>query len=156
MHRNSWHPETFRKEYKKFCRRTGQPVPETVGETVRCIYESLAMKYRYALEQLERMTGKNFTTLHILGGGANAGLLCQMTADACRLMVKAGPVEATALGNILIQLKALHAIHDIDKGRRLIAVTEKITEYAPQNRKKDAWENAYHRFVTIMQMEKER
>ncbi len=114
------------------------------------------MKYRYALEQLERMTGKNFTTLHILGGGANAGLLCQMTADACRLMVKAGPVEATALGNILIQLKALHAIHDIDKGRRLIAVTEKITEYAPQNRKKDAWENAYHRFVTMMQMEKER
>ena len=149
-------PGNIPERIQKFCRRTGQPVPETVGETVRCIYESLALKYRYALEQLEGMTGKNFTILHILGGGANAGLLCQMTADACRLMVKAGPVEATALGNILIQLKALHAIHDIDKGRRLIAVTEKITEYAPQNRKKDAWENAYHRFVTMMQMEKER
>ena len=149
-------PGNIPERIQKFCRRTGQPVPETVGETVRCIYESLALKYRYALEQLEGMTGKNFTTLHILGGGANAGLLCQMTADACRLIVKAGPVEATALGNILIQLKALHAIHDIDKGRRLIAVTEKITEYAPQNRKRDAWENAYHRFVTMMQMEKER
>lgn len=79
-----------------------------------------------------------------------------MTADSCHLTVKAGPVEATALGNILIQLKALHAIRDIDEGRRLIAATEKITEYMPQNRKKDAWENAYHRFVTIIQMEKER
>ena len=149
-------PENMLREITAYCEETGQAVPESVGETVRCIYESLALKYRYALEQLEGMTGKNFTILHILGGGANAGLLCQMTADACRLMVKAGPVEATALGNILIQLKALHAIHDIDKGRRLIAVTEKITEYAPQNRKKDAWENAYHRFVTMMQMEKER
>ena len=89
-------PGNIPERIQKFCRRTGQPVPETVGETVRCIYESLALKYRYALEQLEGMTGKNFTILHILGGGANAGLLCQMTADACRLMVKAGPVEGTA------------------------------------------------------------
>lgn len=84
-------PGNIPERIQKFCRRTGQPVPETVGETVRCIYESLVLKYRYALEQLEGMTGKNFTILHILGGGANAGLLCQMTADACRLMVKSRP-----------------------------------------------------------------
>ncbi len=149
-------PGNIPERIQSFCRRTGQTVPETVGETVRCIYESLALKYRYALEQLEKMTGKSFTTLHILGGGANAGLLCQMTADACELTVKAGPVEATALGNILIQLKALHAICDIAEGRHLIAATEKITEYKPQNQKYDAWENAYRKFVTMMQMEKER
>ncbi len=149
-------PGNIPERIREFCRRTGQTVPETVGETVRCIYESLALKYRYALEQLEKMTGKSFTTLHILGGGANAGLLCQMTADACELTVKAGPVEATALGNVLIQLNALHTIRNMDEGRRLIAATETITEYKPQNLKNNAWENAYHKFVTIMEMEKER
>ena len=145
-------PEKKKKKKKK----KGQRIPVTPGQIVRCIDESLAMKYRMTMEEIQDVVGKEYPKIYMVGGGIQSRLLCQMTADACRLMVKAGPVEATALGNILIQLKALHAIHDIDKGRRLIAVTEKITEYAPQNRKKDAWENAYHRFVTMMQMEKER
>ncbi len=149
-------PGNIPERIQEFCQRSGQPAPKTVGEIVRCIYESLALKYRYALEQLEVMTGQKFTVLHILGGGANAGLLCRMTADACRLTVKAGPVEATALGNIIIQLKALSVIHDIDEGRQIIAKTEKIKEYHPQKTQSLLWENAYERFLTIVNMEKER
>lgn len=151
-------PGNIPERIRNFCRRTGQSVPETVGEIARCIYESLALKYRYALEQLETMTGRSFTVLHILGGGANAEILCQMTADSCQLTVQAGPVEATALGNIILQLQALSAIRDIDEGRRLIARTEKIIKYQPQDTEhnRSVWDDAYERFKTILQMEKER
>ncbi len=91
---------------RAFCRRNGQPVPESVGAVMRCIYESLALKYRFALDQLSEATGKRFSALHILGGGTKDGLLCRMTADCSGLPVLAGPVEATALGNIVLQLIA--------------------------------------------------
>ena len=82
---------------------------------MRCIYESLALKYRFALGQLEAATGRRFAALHVLGGGAKDGLLCRMTADATGLRTAAGPVEATALGNILIQLVALGMLPSIDE-----------------------------------------
>ena len=82
---------------RDFCRRTGQPVPETVGQVMRCIYESLALKYRFALGQLTQATGKKFSALHVLGGGTKDGLLCRMTAACTGIPVIAGPVEATAL-----------------------------------------------------------
>ena len=110
---------------RDFCRRTGQPVPETVGQVMRCIYESLALKYRFALGQLTQATGKKFSALHVLGGGTKDGLLCRMTAACTGIPVIAGPVEATALGNILIQLKALGQLESIAQGRELIARTEK-------------------------------
>ena len=126
---------------QNYCRRTGQREPQTVGEIMRCIYESLAMKYRYALEQLQRTTGKHFIVLHVLGGGAKDRLLCQMSADSTGLPVIAGPVEATALGNIVIQLVALGMLPNIRAGRLLIAKSEKLSRYAPEE--PDAWNRAY-------------
>ena len=133
---------------REFCRRTGQPVPETVGQVMRCIYESLALKYRFALEQLSRATGKQFSVLHMLGGGAKDGLLCRMTADCAGIPVVAGPVEATALGNILIQLVALNCLHDLDEGRALIARTEPLRRFEPET--SCAWDAAFTRCKTIL------
>ena len=135
---------------QEFCRKTGQPVPETVGAVMRCIYESLALKYRYAIEQLSAVTGRAFTTLHVLGGGTKDRLLCQMTADCCGLTVKAGPVEATALGNIMIQLKALGLLDSITQGRRLIAETEVIKTYTPSTQNYAEWNAAYDRFKALL------
>lgn len=133
---------------REFCRRTNQPVPGTVGEIMRCIYESLALKYRFALDQLSQATGKRFSSLHILGGGAKDGLLCRMTADCTGIPVVAGPVEATALGNILIQLVALDEVKDIQEGRALIAAAEPVKRFAPAPQ--DGWDRAYETFQTIV------
>ncbi|MEG2054629.1 MAG: FGGY-family carbohydrate kinase, partial [Oscillospiraceae bacterium] len=132
----------------EFCKRTNQKVPETVGEIMRCIYESLALKYRFALEQLTEVTGKNFDVLHILGGGTKDKLLCQMTANSCNIPVVAGPIEATALGNIIIQLKALGEIKDIDAGRKLIQNTETLLHYTPCD--EFLWNQAYNKYKTIL------
>lgn len=133
---------------QEFCRRTGQPVPETVGQIMRCIYESLALKYRFALDQLSQATGKTFGSLHILGGGTKDGLLCRMTADCTGIPVIAGPVEATALGNILIQLVALGEVKDMEEGRALIAATEPEKYFAPSAQ--DDWNEAYEMYKTIV------
>lgn len=133
---------------KAYCEKTGQEVPETVGETVRCIYESLALKYRYALEQISQCTGKSFDVLHILGGGTKDGFLCELTANSINLPVTAGPVEATALGNIALQLIALGEIKDIDEGRKIISKTESVKTFNPLHDAK--WDAAYNRFVKII------
>src|SRR5260370_5998077 len=86
-----------------FCRQTGQAEPADAGATVRCALESLALRYRWVLEKLERLAGRRLERIHIVGGGCQNGLLCQLTADACDRPVLAGPVEATALGNVLTQ-----------------------------------------------------
>ncbi|MEG2036579.1 MAG: rhamnulokinase family protein [Ruthenibacterium sp.] len=133
---------------QEFCRKTGQQVPQSVGEIMRCIYESLALKYRFAIEQLQTVTGKHFTALHVLGGGTKDGLLCQMSANSTGLPVVAGPIEATALGNIVIQLVALGELADIAAGRALIAATETLKHYAPAET--DAWNKAYEAYKTIL------
>lgn len=131
-----------------YCRRTGQPVPGTVGEITRCIYESLALKYRYAVEQLGTVTGRPFDTLHIVGGGAQAKLLCQMSANSTGLPVVAGPVEATALGNILIQLVALGVLPNLDAGRELVEKSEPLHRYLPADAAD--WNQAYERFKKLL------
>ena len=133
---------------RAFCRRNGQPVPESVGAVMRCIYESLALKYRFALDQLSEATGKRFSALHILGGGTKDGLLCRMTADCSGLPVLAGPVEATALGNIVLQLIALGELRDVDEGRALIARTESVKRFEPGEQ--NAWNRAYETYKTIL------
>lgn len=115
-----------------FCSETGQEVPQTTGELIACIYRSLATTYHDAICGLSEMTGKAFSSISLLGGGVQAELLCQVTADICQLPVQAGPVEATALGNMLIQLVALGAISSIDEGRILLGKTEKIARYLPR------------------------
>lgn len=134
---------------RAFCERTGQKVPETVGDIMCCINQSLAMKYRYTLEQIEACTGKHFNMINMIGGGIQSKLLCQMTASANNRKVFAGPVEATALGNIAVQLMALGEIKDVKEARQIIANSEKTYEYLPKDQEK--WDAAYEKFKTIIQ-----
>ncbi len=133
---------------REICRLSGQPIPESVGSVMRCIYESLALKYCLALRQLQTLTGKQFTALHLLGGGAKDRLLCQMTADSLGIPVIAGPVEATAIGNVLIQLVALGALPDIAAGRELVQTMGLTATYMPKSTSE--WSRAfaiYRRYV---------
>lgn len=137
---------------REYCKRTNQPVPESDGALVRCIYESLAMKYKMALSQISDNTNRQFDVLHLLGGGTKDGFLCQMTANSLGIPVVAGPAEATALGNILLQLIALGDISDIEQGRMFIREQENVKTYTPENI--EPWENAYKKFCTVMQTAK--
>lgn len=143
-------PGDMPERIRTFCQRTGQRVPITIGEVSRCVYESLALKYRYALEQLQHLTGRSFPVLHILGGGSNAALLCQMTANSCGIPVVAGPAEATALGNILIQLTALGYLQDLEAGRKLVMQTEQVQTYLPAENR-SSWEYAYSNFRKLLE-----
>lgn len=131
-----------------YCQRTGQRIPETDGALVRCIYESLAMKYRYAIEQIQENTGKRFDVLHLLGGGTKDAFLCQMTADTLGFNVVAGPTEATALGNILLQLIALGEISDLSAGRAIIRSQEAVKVFYPVPSAE--LENAYQAFCKVL------
>lgn len=114
-----------------YCHKTGQPVPETPGAVFRCIYESLAMKYRRALDELETCTGETYPVIHLVGGGAKDRLLCQLTADFCQRPVIAGPVEATVYGNAAIQLLSIGAIQTLEEARKCIAASEQMQTYQP-------------------------
>jgi len=133
---------------RAFCERTGQRVPQTVGEIMCCINQSLALKYRYALEQIEVCTGKRFHKIHMIGGGIQSKLLCQMTASASGRKVVAGPVEATALGNIVVQLMSLGEIQDVKEARAIIRNSEQTYVYEPQDSK--LWNVAYEKFVRMI------
>lgn len=133
---------------RAYCESTNQKVPETIGQIVRCIYESLAMKYRLALEQIGECTGKKFDVLHLMGGGTKDGFLCELTAQSLGIPVVAGPIEATALGNIVLQLIALGEIDSIEEGRRLIAETEKVKTFSQEHT--SDWDEAYERFCKII------
>lgn len=122
------------------CERTGQPVPRTEGQIVRCINESLAMKYRLAFDEIRTCTGKEYPAIHMVGGGTQSALLCQMTADACGCPVYVGPVEATVYGNIGIQLMADGTVADLEEIRRVVRASEKIRKFEP--REHERWENA--------------
>lgn len=133
---------------KNYCKATNQYVPETVGELVRCVYESLALKYRYALAQISECTGKEFQNLNLLGGGTKDGFLCEMTANCINMPVIAGPVEATALGNIILQLIALGEIESVEQGRQIIANTEKVKTYTPDHN--PDWDSAYEKYIRLI------
>ena len=129
---------------REFCRRTGQNIPESAGSIVRCIHESLALKYRSALEEIKSCTGKSYQVIHMVGGGTQSTLLCQMTANACACPVIAGPVEATVYGNAAVQLLAAGAIKNLEEARSLIAASEKTVRYEPKDISK--WEKIYQKF----------
>jgi len=116
---------------------TGQPVPVDNGVLFRAALEGLALRYRLTLESLERLTESSIKTIHIVGGGSLNALLCQMTADACNRSVVAGPVEATAIGNVVMQMIGSGKLHSIDEARRLIRNSFPVTTYLPQNT--EAW-----------------
>lgn len=130
-----------------YCKETGQPVPQTPAAFTRCIFESLALLYRKTLLQLEQLTGNKIEVLHIVGGGSKNGLLNQFTADACGVDVIAGPVEATALGNILIQAIALGEVADLARARGLVRLNFETTRFKPAD--SFAWPAAFQRFEAL-------
>lgn len=133
---------------KEYCKKTNQYVPQTVGEIMRCIYESLALKYRLTFDGIMECTGKSYDRIHVMGGGTKDKLLLGMTAQSCNVNVYGGPIEATALGNIAIQLISSGEIESISKARKIIANGENLTLYKPENR--DGWDEAYARFTEII------
>jgi rhamnulokinase len=132
---------------REYCARSGQEQPESVGAVVRCCLESLALKYRQVLGDLERLAGHRLDTIRIVGGGSLNRMLCQFTADACDRPVAAGPVEATALGNILVQAMARGELADVAAGRQAIAASVPLETYEPRDRA--GWDDAYARFRSL-------
>ncbi len=130
---------------REYCRKTNQYVPETVGEIMRCIYESLAMKYRETFEKIKECTGKDYPVIHVIGGGTKDTLLCQLTANSCGCEVKAGPIEATVLGNLAVQLISHGEIKDIKEAREIIASSENVVTYAPQDA--DLWSENFEKYL---------
>ncbi|MFG2551077.1 rhamnulokinase family protein [Streptomyces sp. NPDC048581] len=114
------------------CRATGQPVPESPAEITRCILDSLALAHRRAIEEARRLADRPVDVVHVVGGGTRNALLCQLTADACGLPVVAGPTEAAALGNVLVQARAHGLVGDLADGRRLLTRTQPFTRYEPR------------------------
>ena len=141
-------PKDMPKKIRDYCKKTGQGEPQTDGALVRCIYESLAMKYRFAIKQIEENTEKKFDVLHLLGGGTKDSFLCQMTADSLNIPVTAGPTEATALGNIMLQLIALGEIESVNAGREIIKSQENLKEYKPID--PQSFEAAYQKFLNAI------
>ena len=135
---------------ENFCRVTGQPAPRDIGQFVRIIFESLALDYRYTLEQLEEIGGKGIEQIHIVGGGSQNHLLCQFTADATGLPVYAGPAEATAIGNILVQAMAFGRISSLDELREVVRCSFSLDLYEPQHT--SGWDERYERFMKLKQM----
>ena len=116
---------------REACRTTGQPIPATPAQITRCILDSLALAHRRAIEDAQRLADHPVDVVHIVGGGVHNTLLCQLTADACGLPVIAGPAEAAALGNVLVQARALGVVGDLGEMRSLLARTQELTRYEP-------------------------
>ncbi|WP_432943883.1 rhamnulokinase [Kribbella sp. CA-253562] len=129
----------------EFCARTGQDKPATRAATVRCVLESLALAYRRTLRSAREIADREIDVVHVIGGGSQNELLCQLTADACGVPVLAGPVEASALGNVLVQARALgEPLPDLSAMRALVRATHRLRRYAPQGRPAD-WDAAESR-----------
>ena len=129
------------------CARAGQPVPAHPGQTVRCILDSLALAHRRAVRQAQDLAGHDVSVVHMVGGGARNTLLCQLTADACGLPVLAGPAEATALGNALIQARAHGAaLADLTGLRGLIRQTQPVRRFEPSGLTR-RWQDAAARLA---------
>ena len=133
----------------QFCQNTGQQVPSTKGEVTRCALESLALKYRNVLEKMEQLRGKPVDVLHIVGGGVQNTLSCQFTANATGKPVVAGPIEATAIGNIMMQAITTGDIASIAEGREIVKRSFDVVTYEPQNT--DQWEEIYQRSRELLE-----
>ncbi|MDR1859651.1 MAG: rhamnulokinase [Bacteroidales bacterium] len=132
-----------------FCVRTGQGQPSSHAQIIRCIYDSLALKYRYTLDQIRQVSNTPFTKIHIIGGGANNRFLNQLTADVTGLTVVAGPTEATATGNILMQAKALGAVNSLAEMRKIIRESFDVEVFTPGTAA--GADGAYVRYCKLLQ-----
>ncbi|PZE22804.1 rhamnulokinase [Paenibacillus xerothermodurans] len=141
------HAGDMRERIRQYCGRTGQPLPDQPGEVVRCILESLALKYRYVFEMTEGLSGQRFDKLHMVGGGIQNALLCQWSANAIGKPIWAGPAEGSAIGNLVVQWIAQGMFADIWEARKVIRESFPVAVYEPEQR--EAWEQAYGRFLQV-------
>ncbi|MDL2217725.1 rhamnulokinase [Christensenellaceae bacterium OttesenSCG-928-M15] len=139
---------------REYCGRTGQRVPQSVGEVARCVYESLALKYRWTIERLEKIKGERVEALNIVGGGIQNTLLNQMVSNSIGRPVITGPVEGAAMGNILMQAVALGELSGIEDVRAVVKNSVETGEYLPKEQ--EEWREAYHRLEALMEDEYDR
>jgi rhamnulokinase len=135
-------PGDMASRIRRFCEETEQRPPEEPAAVARCVFESLALKYRHAIEQAESLAGRAIGTISLVGGGSQNSLLCQLTADATRRPVLAGPVEATALGNLMVQAYARGHLTSLEEIREAVRRSVEVQEYEPQGGE-DGWQEAY-------------
>jgi len=140
-------PDDMPAAMARFCERTGQAAPATHGEFVRCALESLALRYRDVLEKISRISGRRIRVLHIVGGGSRNRLLNQFTADATGVTVVAGPDEATALGNVMLQAIAAGDLASVEEGRAVVRASVELEAFEPRER--DRWAEAFARFTAL-------
>ena len=140
-------PGNMPEKIRAFCKKTNQPVPESKGEVIRCVLQSLALKYRKTVESLEQILGKELPVVHMVGGGIKDTLLCQFTANATGKKVIAGPVEATSIGNLMTQAMALSKINSLQEIRQVVKNSFETTEYLPEDI--EQWNQAYGRFCSF-------
>jgi rhamnulokinase len=141
-------PDDMPQAIRDFCAATGQSAPCDRETMARAVFESLALNYRVTVEQLEKIWGRRVEVIHIVGGGSQNQMLCQMTADACARPVHAGPVEATAIGNLLAQAIAAGYFASWDEAREFVRSAFPLKMYAPRD--PAAWEEAYARFTRLL------
>ena len=141
-------PRDMTQAVRDFCYQTAQGTPQSHGEVIRCIYDSLALKYRYTIEQIREVSDQPIEVIHIIGGGANNHFLNQLTSDATGLRVIAGPTEATAIGNILIQAKALGYVGSLTEIRHIVANSFELVQFVPSAELD--WDEAYNRYLGIL------
>ncbi|MBD5250794.1 MAG: rhamnulokinase [Barnesiella sp.] len=141
-------PADMPKTICEYCEKTGQPVPSDDSAIVRCIFESLAMKYRYVLSLFKEVASNPINRLNVIGGGSRNELLNTLTASAINLPVVAGPVEGTAFGNILVQAKAAGYVDSLDSLREVVRKNVPTKTYLPAN--PEAWDEPYSRFLSII------
>jgi rhamnulokinase len=136
-----------------YCARSGQPIPSTPSEFARCTLESLSLAYREVVDDLEKITGRTLSTIHVVGGGSLNQSLCQMTADACGREVIAGPVEAAALGNAILQAVATGHIGNLGEGQSALRQSVNCRSYAPVPG--HAWSEGYERYKSLVMRRRE-
>ena len=141
-------PGNMPERIREFCKRTNQYIPQTKGEIVRCIFDSLALTYKRTLLRIDELKGTKTTYIHIVGGGTKEEILCQYTADACGVPVCAGPVEATAIGNIAVQMMSQGEIKNLQEAREIIRNSFEVKTYEPENTK--MCDDAYERYLKIV------
>jgi rhamnulokinase len=143
-----FHPGEMPEKICKFCAESGQSIPQTKGEIVRVALESLALKYRRTLAHVEELSGKRLDPIHIIGGGTKNRLLNQLTADCTGRMVVTGPVEATAIGNVLMQAIGLGQLASLSQARALVRASFEVEEYQPERH--DNWDEAYSKLLQLL------
>ena len=141
-------PTSMLEAIANYCVNTGQPKPTTPGQFVRCIFESLSLRYRQIFQELQEMAPFTIEMLHVIGGGSKNDFLNQMTCNALGIPVVAGPAECTAIGNVMLQAKTAGRVADISAMRQLIAESVELSHFEPKDG--DAWDEAYRQYLCVL------